>query len=219
MPQVRGGEIQYSQIHRYAGRRTLLAPALLLLAIRRMNSNSIIDAARLLVPPNEDLGDSVAGLKFRGLFTLETHGEPVLLTDPIYLADIYNSTDDERAIYVREQGVLLGDFGGDVNGPVWWQAPYLLLPISMHYEDEPMPPEGVTVLAGEVACDSGSLVFLPVTDQIPASLLREIEEVVDQGNGALLPLPRGRYSFFYEQFDAPQSNMVAMYRNIVARKD
>ncbi len=199
-----------------------LSAALMLAATTscsRMNSNSIADTARLVVPPNEDLGDAVAGLKFRGLFSLETHGEPVLLTDPIYLADIYNSKDDERAVYVRGHGVLLVDFGGDTGGPVWWQPPYLLLPISMHYKDGPTPPRGVKVLADEVGCDSGSFVFLPVTDQMPASLKREIQEVVRKRNGALLPLPAGRYSFFYEQFDAPQSNMVAMYRNIVARKD
>ena len=185
----------------------------------RMNTDSFVNPKRLIVPPDEDLGEAVAGLKFRGSFWLETHGEPVLLTDPIYLADIYNSKDDEKAVYVREHGVLLVDFGGDTGGPVWWQPPYLLLPISMHYEDEPSLKKGVKVLADDVGCDSGSFVFLPVTDEMPASLKHQIQEVVRKRNGALLPLPAGRYSFFYEQFDAPQSNEVAMYRNIVAKKD
>jgi hypothetical protein len=186
----------------------------------RTPEHSIVNAKRLIVPPNEDLGEAVAGLKFRGTFTLETHGEPVLVTDPIYLGDIYNSKGDEKAVYVREHGMLLVDFGGDTGGPVWWQAPYLLMPISMHYKDgEPKPKEGVAVLAEEVACDSGSFVFLPVTSELPLSLQRQIEEVVQKRNGALLRLPEGKYSFFYEQFDPPKPNMVGLYRNIVARKD
>lgn len=186
----------------------------------RMDNSSIARTGRLIVPSNEILeADVFEGLEFSGTFSLETHGEPVLLTDPIYLADIYNLKDDERATYIRKHGVLLVDFGGDIGSPVWWQPPYLRMPISAHYEDKSAPTRGAQVLADEVRCDSGSFVFLPVTDQMPASLKREVERVVREGDGALLSLPTGRYSFFYEQFDAPEPNMAAMYRNIVARKD
>jgi hypothetical protein len=185
----------------------------------RTNTDSIVETKRLIVPADEGLEKIGEGLKFRGEFWLETRGEPVLLTDPTYLADVYNSKDDEKATYVREHGVLLLDFGGDTGSPVWWRPPYLILPLSMHYKADLSPGEDVKVFAREVSCDSGSFVFLPVTDEMPTSLKKEIQEVIQKGHGALLPLPPGRYSFFYEQFDAPQSNMASMYRNIVVRKD
>lgn len=203
--------------------RTFLALAAILIAIvtscSRIGRGSIVDVKRLITPSKDEILELDIG--FRSTFVLVTHGEPVLVTDPIYLMPgTYNSSDDEKALYLREHAVLLSSFGGDAGGPALWKDPYLLIPLSMHYEDaDPAQKPGVKVLPGGFCSDSGSLVFLPFTSDMPPSLRRQIDEVVRKGNGALLPLPEGKYSFFYEQFDAPQANMVNLYRNIVARRD
>jgi hypothetical protein len=138
----------------------------------------------------------------------------VLLTDPGYLADIYSSTDDV-AVYVRTHGVVVMDFGGDCAGPVWYQFPYVLLPISMHLSDaDKRAPAGVTVW-GEVGCDSGSFVFLPLATDLPSALRDIVDGVLARQLGALLPLPAGKWQIWYEQWDAPANRPPTWYRNIV----
>jgi hypothetical protein len=141
----------------------------------------------------------------------------VLLVDPCYIADVYNST-DEAASYVREHGLFLMDFGGDLSVPVWWKPPFLVMPISAYWSDGDLkPPPGTTVLAGEIGCDSGSFVFLPHAATFPHALRRKVKEALEAHNAVALPLPAGQWTAYYEQFDAPQDNMRGFYRNIVLK--
>ena len=69
-----------------------------------------------LVEPGNDFVATFPGLNFRNRHSVVTTGEKVLLVDPTYIADVYNST-DEVASFLREQGLFLMDFGGDTTVP------------------------------------------------------------------------------------------------------
>jgi hypothetical protein len=174
----------------------------------------VIDRTRLQEPA-DDFAAAFPDLNFCNRWSFVTNGEPILLIDPIYLADVYNSH-DELASYLRDRAIFLMDFGGDTGGPVWWMQPYLLLPISMHHtNDDLKAPAEAEVLCEKIVCDSGSFMFLPVSRDLPSTILTPIENCVEQENAALLRLPSGQWRAYYEQFNAPQSNMVSLYRNIV----
>lgn len=178
----------------------------------------MIDPARL-VRPQDPFRQAFPDLGFRQVYSFHTGGEPVLLTDPTYLADVYNST-EEAASYLRAHGVIVMDLGGDVTSPVWYAHPYVLLPISVHLADDDLePPAGATVLAQEVGTDSGSFIFLPLTADLPPALAADVRKVLADGNGAALPLPAGRWAVYYEQWDAPQEWPAAFRRNVVLRQE
>jgi hypothetical protein len=170
-----------------------------------------------LTKPEDKFHKAFPEFNFREVYSFQTSGEPVLLTDPTYLADVYNSG-DEIASFLRAHGIFVIDFGGDVSSPVWWQPPFVLLPISMHISDRDLePPEEVTVLAEEVGTDSGSFVFLPLTEELPWALKARVDKVLAENNGALLELPAGKWGVFYEQQDAPEERLKSLYRNIVLK--
>jgi hypothetical protein len=173
----------------------------------------VVDKSRL-IKPADDFKSAFPGLNFRNRRTLTTAGEKVLLVDPTYIADVYNSA-DETAAFLREHGLFLMDFGGDTAVPVWWDPPFLIMPISMH-QDRNLPMRA-KVLTEEIGCDSGSFVFLSLSAQIPTSARRKVKEALELNNAVALRLPAGRWRAFYEQFEAPQANMVGLYRDIVLR--
>ena len=168
-----------------------------------------------LIKPADDFSAAFPGLSFQNRRSLVTDGEQMLLVDPTYIADVYNSA-DELASFLREHGLFLMDFGGDTAVPVWWKPPFLVMPISMHLENLNAP-SGATVLIEEIGCDSGSFVFLPLSAGIPPGVQRKVKEVLGDKNAVALWLPAGRWRAYYEQFDAPQANMVGLYRNIVLK--
>ncbi len=176
---------------------------------------TVVDPNRL-IKPQDRFREGFPELGFREVYSFRTSGESILITDPIYLADVYNSKDAISA-FLRANGVFVMDFGGDVSGPVWWQPPFVLLPISMHLSEDLEPPEGVTILADEVGTDSGSFVFLPLTKDIPSELKAQVDEVLSKNNGAALALPAGKWSVFYEQWSPPEERLNSLYRNIVLR--
>lgn len=176
----------------------------------------MVDTTRL-IEPTDDFRSAFPGLNFRNRRSLVTAGEKVLLVDPTYIADVYNST-DETASFLRDEGLFLMDFGGDTAGPVWWNPPFLVMPISIHLSEEDLnPSQGAKVLTEEIGCDSGSFVFLPLSTKVPSNVRSKVKEELEQENAVALRLPPGRWTAYYEQFEAPQRNMVALYRNIVLR--
>ena len=172
----------------------------------------MVDTQRL-VEPGDDFVAAFPGLNFRNRRSVVTAGEKVLLVDPTYIADVYNSM-DEVATYLRDHGLFLMDFGGDSSAPVWWKPPFLLIPISMHNQDLNAA-SGAEVLTEEIGCDSGSFVFLPLSADMPRTVQSKVEEVLGESSGVALRLPAGHWSAFYEQFEAPQASMVSLYRNVV----
>ena len=170
---------------------------------------------RRLIKPSDDFRTAFPHLNFRNRRCIVTSGEQILLVDPTYLADAYTST-DEIASYLRRKGLFLMNFGGDVSVPVWWKSPFLLMPTSTHHENYETP-HGVKVLADEIGCDSGSFVFLPMCLNIPRGVRRNLQELLEKNNAVSLRLPAGRWTAYYEQFDAPKLNLVGLYRNIVLK--
>jgi hypothetical protein len=170
-----------------------------------------------LVRPADDFKLAFPGLGFRNSFGLRTAGEKILLVDPTYLADVYNAG-DELATYLRAKGLFLMDFGGDIAAPVWWKPPFLVIPASTHLaESDRVPEQGVKVLVEEIGCDSGSFVFLPLPAELPRKIRAKVRELLDENNAVALRLPAGKWTAYYEQFKAPQKNMMGLYRNIVLK--
>jgi len=174
----------------------------------------VVETQRL-IEPEDDFVAAFPGLNFRNRRSLITVGEKILLVDPIYVADVYNST-DEIASFLRDRGLFLMDFGGDTAVPVWWKEPFLVMPISMHHENRDAP-SGAEVLAKEIGCDSGSFVFLPLSVDMPPAVQSKVKEVLGKNIAVALPLPAGCWIAFYEQFEAPEANMLNLYRNVVLK--
>ena len=164
-----------------------------------------------LIRPEFNLRVRFPALDFSDRNTFQTGGEAVLVTDPTYLADVYNSQGG-MASFVRQNGVFVLDFGGDRSGPVWWQPPFLKIAFVV---DSGKPPPDTTVLADEVGCDSGSLVFLPLTKALPSRLRAQVDRVLAEDNGAALPLPAGIWTVKYEQHDSGERDGKG-FRDIVA---
>jgi len=174
----------------------------------------VVETQRL-VEPSDDFVATFPGLNFRNRRSVVTAGEKLLLVDPTYIADVYNST-DEVASFLRDQGLFLMDFGGDTSVPVWWKPPFVLMPISMHHENLDAP-SGADVLTEEIGCDSGSFIFLPLSADMPRGVQSKVMEAVGKNNAVALRLPAGRWTAFYEQFEPPQANMVGLCRNVVLK--
>jgi hypothetical protein len=102
------------------------------------------------------------GLGFTGADSFDLDGEDLLITDPIHLADMYNRNDDSVAAYLRANSVIVYGFGGDDFCAVWWQDPFLVLPLSLRPSHDPAAVVGAVRVADEVGCDSGSFLFLPI---------------------------------------------------------
>jgi len=176
----------------------------------------MINPERLIVP-RDNFDEVFPSLGFSNKHSLETLGEEILITDPIYLADVYNSH-DLISSFLRDNGVFVMDFGGDTSGPVWWSNPYVIIPISLHYSDTDLESEKeIDVLAEEIGTDSGSLIFLPLTDDLPNELTATIKKLVSDKNAVLLDLPAGRWRVFYEQFEPKPDWPESFYRNIVLK--
>ncbi len=167
----------------------------------------------------EDFSKVFDGLGFFGARSFNTTGEPVLLVDPIYVADVYNPNEDDTTVYLRLNGVFIADFGGDSSCPVWWCDPHLVMPTSNQFSEDFAVPSTTEELTGEIRCDSGSLMFLPLVENIPISVRRFVSSVERERDFALLSLPPGKYTVFYEQFPHIEPNMAGLFRNIVAIRD
>ena len=178
----------------------------------------MVDADRL-IRPSEDPNDAFPGLGFSNDFSLETLGEQVLMVDPIYLADVYNSM-DSIAMYLRVHGLFLMDFGGDASATVLSEDQYVVVPLSRHYIDADLQPtQGRKVLFEEIGCDSGSFLFMPMVSNLPKKLREAIKKEAAEGNAAILSLAAGRWIAFYEQFTPEPSWPESFYRDIVLKRE
>jgi hypothetical protein len=81
--------------------------------------------------------------------------ELLLITDPKYLWDTFNPYSNPSASYARTHGVIVSGFGDDASCPVLWCDPFLLLPLSLHLEQDFSLPEGAEEVADKIMCDSG----------------------------------------------------------------
>ena len=176
----------------------------------------MIDPSRF--QPIEDLHAWFPGVGFAGSDRFIVRDRGLLITDPVYLADVYNPNDDEAAAYVRANSVIVCDFGGDSSCPVWWRDPFIVLPLSLSLPENLEAPEGVTVVSEDLSCGSGSFAFIPLLDDLPRSLERQIQGVIADRSGVHWLPPVGRYKVFYEQHDPPDE-WPSFHRNVVARRE
>lgn len=172
----------------------------------------LADRSRLIPLVNPD--ESHRNMGFSGKSELTVGSDGVFVTDPILLADVYNDQDDPVASYLRSEAVIVIDFGGDAACPVLWDAPILLLPTGV---GEFEAPKGTATLSEQVGCDSGSFVFIDLSDDLPEGLTDSIRDVESKRNGATLQLPPGTLKFHLEQLppEAGSERYPHWFRNIV----
>jgi hypothetical protein len=148
-------------------------------------------------------------LGFQNRFDLDLSGEPLLICDPIYIADVFNDSDGPAA-FLKAHGVFLADLGGNVSGPVQWRSSSLVLG-SVGGEDETFR-DGI--VAHDVISDSGCVMFLPLGGDLPEELRAKIEDALRDETAVIVEVPSGHWSFFYEQHEGSPPEL---FRNIVAR--
>jgi len=189
------------------------------LRLERSRVNSVDRDHLLPIPDLREWYPSL-GFSHQSHLVVES-GDKMLVTDPIYLADIYNLKDDTDADYIRKHGVVVSDFGGDTSCPMWWCEPWIILPTSSSIDSayRSTLPATVDVLASEVGCDSASFVFMTLQDGVPRSLINKVDSLLRCQNGVAISLLPGCYQFYLEQQPGcPQANMAGLYRNIVAER-
>jgi hypothetical protein len=150
--------------------------------------------------------------------SFELKNEFLFITDPIHLGQTKSASTDPSASYVQRHGLTVTHYGGEASCPVLWCNPYLLLPLSQSLEEKFLLPANSETLAEKISCHSGSLLFLPLANDIPRSLLERVHKVCTDKNGAKVQLAVGTYRVFYEQLDFPSGSQEELYRNIVAQK-
>jgi hypothetical protein len=150
--------------------------------------------------------------------SFELKDEYLLITDPIHLGQKMTVSTDPAASYVQTRGLRVTHYGGKASCPVLWRNPYLLLPLSQSLQEKLLLPADTETLAEKISCHSGSLLFLPLGDDLPQSLRDQINMVCTDQNGAKIRLAAGTYRVFYEQLECPQGSQEELYRNVVAQK-
>jgi hypothetical protein len=151
-------------------------------------------------------------LGFRDVFEFTTTGEPIVVCDPIAIADIFNDSTGD-ASFLRSRAVFLTDMGGETSGPVRWAEPYLILRVATNSESE-LDAEART-LVDDVRTDSGCFMFLPLDNDTPEEIRAKIVRATQDGDVAVVNVPPGGWTFFYEQLVAPAGSAHEFYRNVV----
>jgi hypothetical protein len=162
------------------------------------------------------MGKDYPEFQWRRGYEIDIPDEGIVMVDPIYVADVYNSH-DPIATYLRLNALFVVDFGGDSSDSVWFDDPYVVMPTSMHYGDSAFEPENATQIINEIGCDSGSFAFLPFRE-LPTDMLGAVRSTLDNGGAILMSIPAGRWTLQFEQFPAPQPSMTGLYRNIVLQR-
>lgn len=168
-----------------------------------------------LIEPSDRLSVTFPNLGFRDAFSFTTSGEPVVVCDPIAIADVFNDTSGPAA-FLRERGVFLADLGGDTGGPVLWCDPYLILRVATNSESE--LDSDCQVVVDEIRTDSGCFMFIPVGVDTPEDVRAGITRACEDGSAVLIDVPPGTWTVFYEQLAPPGGSPAEFYRNIVARR-
>ena len=150
--------------------------------------------------------------------SFELKDEFLFITDPIHLGQTVNASTDPSVNYLQTRGLTVTHYGGKASCPVLWCNPYLLLPLSLSLQEKFLLPADTETLAEKISCHSGSLLFLPLANDIPRSLRDQVNKVCTDENGAKIRLAAGTYRVFYEQLEFPPDSQEELYRNIVAQK-
>ncbi len=144
--------------------------------------------------------------------------EFLLIVDTAHIGGILNPFNSPSASYVRTHGVIVGSYNRNVAGPVFWNEPFLMLPLSQHLDENSMGYEDVGKVVGSVSGPSGSFLLLPVREDVPAPLGSPMDKALAREDGVKIKLPNGTYRVFYEQFEVPEGAKKEWYQNIVAQR-
>ena len=156
------------------------------------------------------------GASIDDIFVIDN--EFLLIVDLAHIGSILNPYNSPSASYVRTYGVFVQSYIRPESCPVFWRDPFILLPLSHHLIDNLRSYTDIERVVGSVSCPSGSLLLLPVREDIPTSLGKLMDEAIASEGGAKIKLPNGAYRVFYEQFDVPGGSRQELYRNIVFQK-
>jgi hypothetical protein len=178
--------------------------------------SALVDAKRLR--PIQDLHKWSPDCMVAVDDSFELKDEFLFITDPIHLSQTVIASTDSSASYVQTRGLTVTHYGGRASCPVLWCNPYLLLPLSQSLQEEFLLPANSETLAEKISCHSGSLLFLPLANDIPRSLRDQVNKVCTEKNGVKIKLAAGNYRVFYEQLEFPPGSKKELYRNIVAQK-
>lgn len=151
----------------------------------------------------------------------------LLITDPNYLADIFNG-DGQKEKYLKRHGILLMDFGGDVSGPVFRTVDgglkiYLLFDrVDSHgnpvfREEEKTELQKYELDSSNLGCDSGSYIFLDYSFLFRLLFSKELaENARSQNDLFIVDMPNGVYNVGYEQWETDENDPYEyMRRNLV----
>ncbi len=147
-----------------------------------------------------------------------------IIIDPIYLCDLYNE-DGIKERYLKENGVLMTDFGGDISGQIFrthCKGIKILLVFDRVDEDgNPIFSKEIVnnlndyeVNSENLGCDSGSYIFLDYNEELKNLFSEELEENIN--NFVVVNKKNGSYKVSYEQWDTNEQNPYESWRrNIV----
>ena len=177
---------------------------------------TLVDAKRLR--PIQDLHKWSPDCMVAVDDSFELKDEFLFISDPMHLGQTVIASTDPSATYVQTRGLTVTHYGGKASCPVLWCNPYLLLPLSQSLQEKFLLPAHSETLAEKISCHSGSLLFLPLANDIPRSLRDQVNKACTGENGAKIKLAAGTYRVFYEQLEFPPGSQEELYRNIVAQK-
>jgi len=156
------------------------------------------------------------GASIDDIFVIDN--EFLVIVDLSQIGDILNPFNSPSASYMRTHGVIVGSYNRDAACPVFWNDPFLLLPLSQHLKESLMVYKDIGEVVGSVVCPSGSFLLLPVRKDTPAPLGSLIDEALLKDTGVQIKLPNGTYRVFYEQFLVPEGAKQEFYRNVAVQR-
>ena len=144
--------------------------------------------------------------------------ECLLIIDLANVGSLLNPYNSLSASYVRMHGVMVESYIHPETIPVLWQDPILLLPLSHHLEESDNAYKNVADIVGSISCPWGTILFLPFGKDVPAALLKRLDDALATETGVKINLPNGNYRVFYEQFEAPEGYKPELFQNIVVNR-
>jgi hypothetical protein len=190
----------------------------------RLLSNADLAAA----DEKEQVWFAQLGLSLKS--TLKIQSGQILIADPCYLRDdnFYSSDDNPQGRFLKQNGVVLMNFGGDVSGPIirCLEGGYkiILTDPTIDADDSPIfqgdsliVSESFLVAEESPGVDSGGLVFIDYSPELREVFASQLQSLRDDLY-FLLEVKPGTYWVGYEQWDIEPDNPYpdpAWYRNIV----
>jgi len=150
--------------------------------------------------------------------TFAINNELLLIVDMAHIGSELNPYNSPSASYVRTHGVVVASYARLESSPVFWNDPFLLLPLSYHLGKNLTAYEEIGKVLGSVACSSGTFLLVPIRKDMPESLGSLVSKALAKEKGAQIKIPNGTYRVFYEQFEVPEGAKNVLYQNIAIQK-